>query len=339
MTTKATLKTLAAELGLSITTVSRALAGYDDVSPKTREKVQQTARRIGYIPNQSARRLVTGRTDAIGMIVPLPQDELHDPFISELLVHLAQALHRLPDLDLLLSYARAGDNELALYRRFILGRRVDAFILARTRQNDPRIDFLLQHKALFISHGRTIHSDRHAWVDSDAELGFAQATKRLIELQHRRITLLNLPSDLFTAGLRSAGYQAMMNVNGLTGHITYCELKERSAYQLTLELLRQTQAPTALLCGSDILALGALKAARELGLRPGREISIIGCDNLPLVQLLAPELASLGYSFQHLGELLVDVLQQLLQQPDSPPGKLMQYHLYERDSLGVCNTP
>ena len=343
MTTKPTLKSLAAELGLSITTVSRALADYSDVSPRTRQRVRQAARQIGYIPNQSARRLVTGRADAVGMIVPLPDDQLHDPFISELLVHIAQALHKLPHLDLLLSYApednQGGTSELEIYRRFIQGRRVDAFIVARTRHNDPRTDFLLQHKVPFISHGRTRYKEKHAWVDTDAQAGFALATGRLLELQHRRIALLNLPSDLFTAELRSLGFQAAMNAAGLTGTIVNCELQEQSAYQSSRELLRQTSAPTALLCASDTLALGALKAVRELGLTPGRDVSIIGCDDLPLVRLLEPELTSLGYSFQQIGEIIVGLLQQYLQQPHSPPSQLMQYQLHERGSIGMCITP
>lgn len=336
---KPTLKSLAAELGLSITTVSRALADYDDVSPKTRTRVKQVAQRLGYIPNQSARRLVTGRADAVGMIVPLPHDELHDPFISELLVHIAQALHRLPHLDLLLSYAHQGDSELDIYRRFVQGRRVDAFIIARTRKNDPRVDFLLHHHMPFISHGRTGQSADHAWVDTDARHGFALATRRLIEYHHRRIVLLNLPSDLYTAELRSIGFHTEMSAAGLAGTVVNCELQERSAYQTTLGLLRQTPAPTALLCASDVLALGALKALRELGLSPGKDVSIVGCDDLSLVRLLEPELASLSYSFQHLGEVMVDLLQQAMQQTGSLPRQLIRYQLVERKTLGVCHRP
>lgn len=340
MTTKPTLKSLAAELQLSVTQVSRALAGYDDVSPATRSRVREAARRVGYAPNLTARRLVTGRANAIAMIVPLPNDELHDPFVSELLIHITQAMQDSPHLDLLLSYAAVGAQELELYQRFISSRRVDGFILIRTQYNDPRIQLLLEHKIPFITHGRSRCSDQHAWVDTDAMQGFADATKRLLELQHHHIALLNLPADLYTASLREEGFRHQLAERGLSGTVINCSLQQHSAYQATVQLMQQQSPPTALLCSSDILALDALKALRELGLNPGSDVSVIGCDDLPLVHVFEPELASLSYSFQTMGELLVRSLQAILQPAHGLlPQRLVQYELQQRATLAACPSP
>ena len=126
-------RSLATELGLSITTVSRALGGYSDVSPKTREKVRATAERAGYVANQNARRLVTGRTNMVGIVLPFPPDEddapdVNDPFINEFLRHIAHALQRLPQLDLIVGYAHDDHDRLGVYDRFVQGRRVDGFL-------------------------------------------------------------------------------------------------------------------------------------------------------------------------------------------------------------------
>ena len=342
MTTKATLKTLAAELGLSITTVSRALAGYSDVSPKTRERVRLAAERMGYTPNQSARRLVTGRSNAVGIVLPFPGDDSYDPyvtdpFINEILRHIAHALQNLQHLDLIVGYAHGPDDILNTYQRFVQGQRVDGFLLTRTYSDDARVDYLLEQGIPFVSHGRTHRDAEHAWVDTDATRGFAAATQRLQALGHRSIALLNLPAHFYTASLRAEGYTAAMQSAHSNTLVIHCELRLQSAYEATLALLRSAAPPTALLCASDILAVGALRAIREQQLVPGRDVSVIGTDDLPLARLLEPDLASLGYSFKHMGELMVEMLrEQLVHNQILPTQQLIDFELLERKSMGAC---
>lgn len=341
MPNKPTLKSLATELGLSITTVSRALAGYSDVSPATRERVRLAAEQAAYVPNQSARRLVTGRSNAIGMVMPYPADQnydpyVNDPFINELLRHIAHALQRLPHLDLIVGYAHSDQDLLSTYKRFVQGRRVDAFFIARTYTHDERVDYLLDQGIPFVCHGRTQHADRHAWVDTDAKRGFAEATQHFLNLQHERIALLNIPDNYYTARLRADGYSEAMQSAGLEAQAIPCELRMQSAYEAALALLQGSEPPSALLCASDILAVGAMQALRALGYTPGQEVSVIGADNLPLARLLEPDLASMTYSYEHLGEVMVNMLhQQLLQDRILPEHQLMQFQLIKRESLGA----
>ena len=337
---KPTLKSLAAELGLSITTVSRALAGYADVSPSTREQVRLAAERAGYVPNLNARRLVTGRTDAVGIVLPFPADELfdpyvNDPFINELIRHLAHALQRLPELDLIVGYAHRDQDLLDVYKRFIRGRRVDAFFLPRTEVQDQRVEYLLGQGIPFVCHGRTQYSDRHAWVDSNAKQGFAGATRRFLKLGHERIALLNMPARYFTAGLRAEGYAETMRAAGLEALVKDCELRMQSSYLAAKALLQSPAPPTALLCATDILAVGALRAVRELGRVAGKDVSVIGADNLPLARLLEPDLASMTYSYEHISSVMVTMLkQQLADQQILPAHQLIDFQLIERGSLG-----
>jgi LacI family transcriptional regulator len=102
-----TLKELAAQLGLSITTVSRALNGYDDVAPTTRERIFATASRMGYAPNISAQRLITGRVQAVGVVLPLPAGRFADPFFFEMMIGLGEVL-RTRSLELVISAAEPG---------------------------------------------------------------------------------------------------------------------------------------------------------------------------------------------------------------------------------------
>ena len=342
MVTKPTLKSLAAELGLSITTVSRALADYSDVSPTTRDLVRAAAERVGYVPNQAARHLVTGRANAVGIVLPSPNDELYDPYVNdpffnELLRHIVYALQDLPQLDLIVSYAHADQDTLDIYKRFAQGHRVDGFFVARTYVHDKRVDYLLKQGIPFVCHGRTQNADRHAWVDTDARQGFKVATQHLVTLGHERIVLLNLPTDYHTAHLRAQGYTEAMQAAGLEIASRHCELRMQSGYETALALLQSTTPPTALLCSTDIIAVGAMRAIRQLGLTPGEEVSVLGTDNLALVRLLEPDLASITYSYQHVGRVMVEMLErQLTNRPTLPEHQLIDFQLIERRSLGPC---
>lgn len=340
MQKKPTLKSLAAELGLSITTVSRALADYSDVSLKTREQVRSAAERVGYVANQNARRLVTGRTDMVGIVLPFPPDdvdvpEVNDPFINEFLRHIAHGLQQLPHLDLVVGYAHDDGDPLGAYERFVQGRRVDGFFVTRTLARDERVDYLLRHNMPFVCHGRTEHAERHAWVDTDARRGFEAATQRLLELGHERIALVNIPDRYNTARLRAQGYRCAMQSAGLGAVTRNCELTMHRGYEASLALLRAPAPPTALLCSTDILAVGAMRAVREEGLTPGRELSVIGADNLPLARFLEPDLASMTYSYEQVGHVMVEMLErQLRDRRVAPEHHLVDFELVERGSMG-----
>ncbi len=312
------------------------------MSPKTRERVRSAADRVGYVPNESARRLVAGRTNAVALVLPYPSDEaydpyVNDPFINELLRHLSHALQRLLQIDLIVSYAHRHDDMLNIYQRFVRGHRVDAFFVPRTQVPDPRVDYLLENGVPFVCHGRTEHSDEHAWVDTDARSGFAAATRRLLELGHERIALLNLPTEYFTSTLRASGYTDSMSAAGLPVNVASCDLRMESGYQTALSLLQSPVRPTALLCGTDIVAVGAMRAIRELGLAPGKDVSVVGADNLPLSRLLEPDLASLTYSYEDISAVMVDMLEhQLVERTIIPDHHLFDFQLIERESLGPC---
>src|SRR3546814_3546926 len=126
------LKSLAGRLNLSWTTVSRALNGFPEVNEETRRRVLDAAREFGYVPNGVAQRLQKGRAGAVGVVLPLQVGHFADPFFAELLVGLGERLHA-SDLDLIVTAAPSGPEEMQVYRRLVEGRRVDAMIVGRTR--------------------------------------------------------------------------------------------------------------------------------------------------------------------------------------------------------------
>ncbi|RYF31156.1 MAG: LacI family transcriptional regulator, partial [Comamonadaceae bacterium] len=179
------LSKLAISLGLSITTVSRALGGYSDVAEATRRRIVEEAERIGYRPNAVARRLRGGRSDAVGIVLPTGPGQLGEPFFLRLIAAIGPRLAH-AGLDLIVSSARGGPEELALYRQLVENRRVDAMIVARTRLDDDRVTYLKGSGLPFVTHGRT-HAGGHASVDIEGAAAFDEATRRLLAFGHRRI--------------------------------------------------------------------------------------------------------------------------------------------------------
>ena len=201
-----TLKTIAEATGYSVTTVSRALAGYSDVAERTRKLIVETAEQLGYQPNITARQLRQKRTNTVGLILPTFSPRFSDPFFSELLAGIGNqaALSR---YDLLISTQAPGPDELEAYRRIAGGQRVDGLLIVRAREQDPRIKYLQEIGLPFVVFGRSHLDQDYPYVDVNGELGLHVLTKHFIGLGHRRIGYISAPPDLTFAHLRLSGYR------------------------------------------------------------------------------------------------------------------------------------
>ena len=168
------LKAIAKQLGISVTTVSRALNGYDDVSQETRARVEAEAQRRGYRPNTFARRLKMGTIDAVGLVFPVRPAPLNNNVFLEMVGEISHELAR-HDIDLLL----IADDEQADkhgYMRMVQGRRVDALIVAHTLDDDPRLAQLQASGFPFLALGRSRLAQPYAWFDFDNYAGTCRAT-------------------------------------------------------------------------------------------------------------------------------------------------------------------
>ena len=334
------IRDLARSLDLSITTVSRALAGYSDVSEATKAKVKAAADAIGYRPNAMARSLKLGRADAFGLIIPAVAGG--DPFLSELVAGLSAALSE-RDLDLLVTAVPPGEAELSAIRRVHDARKVDGFIVPRTRWSDPRVDLLMELGVPFVCHGRTARAEAHAWLDIDGEAAFVEATDRLLSLGHRRIGFIGAPDVYTYARHRQAGHlQAMARAGiapdrGLT--VTAASPSLADGERAAAALLSLPARPTALLAATDLLAIGALSALRASGLKAGHDVSVIGYDDLALSAHTVPPLTTMRQPIADEGRALVELLLgRIAGKPVSELQVLWRAELVVRASDGACGT-
>lgn len=278
---KVNLKMLSESLGLSQTTVSRALNGYTDVAESTRQRVKEAAAALGYQPDPLARRLATGRTDTVGMVFPFSATEFGDHRFGEVVAGLTEGLAR-HGMDLSIIPTRA-ETELETYSRIIDTRRVDAFIVGWTQVHDARIALLQRRGFPFLAYGRTESDTPYPWFDFDNEAGARAAVERLIGLGHRRIGLIHAPLHYNFAAQRFAGFRAALAAAGLEAEpqlIVPAALSRLAGYDAMLQLLARPAPPTALLVDNNLAGLGALRALGDRGLRPGQDLSLIVYDGV-----------------------------------------------------------
>ena len=199
------LKELSEKLGLSPTTVSRALNGYPEVSESTRRRVVEAARKFNYSPNARATRLATGRAMAIGHLLPVSKEhEMVNPVFSDFIAGAGERYAQ-EGYDLLLSVVR-DEDEAETYRDLATRGAVDGVVLHGPKINDPRIDFLTELGLPFVVHGRSSAiSAEYNWVDVNNRRAFERATTLLLDLGHRDIALMNGLSDMDFAARRAAG--------------------------------------------------------------------------------------------------------------------------------------
>ncbi len=310
------LKDLADHLGLSPTTVSRALNGYPEVSATTRQRVLEAAQRYHYRPNPSARRLATGRAGAVGAVLPTDRNLLVDPHFVEFLAGVGERLVE-DEMDIVLSPSRGGD-ESGTYRRIAAGNRVDALILSGPLVEDERVALLTELDHPFVVHGRTISTTPYAWLDIDNEDAFRRATDHLLDLGHRRIGLINGSTRFTYAVHREQGFRKALAARGLTPDerlIGDGPMTDEVGFRLAERFLAEEPRPTAFLVSSMMLAFGCVRVIRAAGLTLGRDVSLIAHDDVfPFLNpdRMVPPLTTLRSPIRAAGtrvaEMVIDLL-------------------------------
>ena len=311
----ATLKDIAQKLDISITTVSRGLAGYSDVSEKTRKRIEAAAKELGYQPNITARRLQKQKTDTLGFIIPTFGPRFSDPFFSEFLAGVGNKAAE-AEYDLLVStHAPYSAAEQQAYLRATQGGWVDGLIIVRTRENDERIRHLSEQTFPFVSFGRTDLDADYPFVDEDSVAGMRQVTEHFIELGHRRIGFIMPPAELMFSNLRRLGYQQAMADRGLAVEpdwIVEGNLTQRGGAEVVDRLLALQPRLTAIICGNDLMAIGAMNRIQQQGLEVGKDMAIAGFDDIPTAAYTTPSLTTVAQPIYEIGwqtcEMLIDLI-------------------------------
>lgn len=334
-----TLKDIANKSGFSVTTVSRALAGYSDVSQQTRECILNIAEELGYQPNQIARQLQGQRTNTIGLIMPPRPATDDDDFFSLLLKGITYEAAR-NGYDVLVSAGHPETTEMETYQRIVGGNRVDGMVLARIHQNDSRIEYLQEQKHPFIVLGRNAPESPSdfSYIDVDSQLGIEMLVEHFVDLGHREIAIILPPNDVTATLHRFAGYKVALDRAGIVFREDYCIYSDytfdggKAAAEVLLDRAPQI---SAIVGCNDWMALGAMATLQKLGIPIGVDFVIGGYDDIPAAARAVPSLSSIHTPIYKLGELLTTRLIKLIDDdPTTEQQQIITPKLIIRESSG-----
>jgi len=306
---------VAEKSGVSRSTVSFVLNNITDVriSPETRQRVLDAARELGYHPDSAGRKLASGRSNTLGLILRQSREQVFaDALLPQVVLGVGEAASQEGYQVLLEAISPENQNG---YMHLIQENHVDGIILSGPQQNDREIIDLYNEGYPIVLMGQLPESSL-PYVDIDAIDGSYRAVKHLIEAGHRRIGLItNAPLEYTSAQQRWDGYCKALSEAGImvekelmrTGYYT-----PQSGYSAMKELLALAVIPTAVFIASDVVALGAMQAIKDQGLRIPEDIALVGFDDIPLAEYFDPPLSTIHTPSYELGKTAGEALLCLL---------------------------
>ena len=304
MKAKATIKDVAREAGVSISTVSYAMNSQDRISPKTREHVLSVAKRLSYIPNGNARMLKQKKTRAIGIFF----NSWFGPIYSELVRGVEKAVHQ-EGYDLL-ACSLYGDENSTAYK-YLRDHMVDGAIILTNSLDDEFLKSMASEDLPLVVLDREVESAHIYSVLIDNFGGAFNATKALIQSDNREIYYLGGPDESYDNQKRLEGYIAALGFCGIPvnqKHIIKCTFTEEAAYQKMLRLFQKGIIPKAIFSANDEMALGVYRAARESNLRIPEDLKIVGFDDIREAEIAIPPLTTVSHQKFEMGSCAAETL-------------------------------
>jgi LacI family transcriptional regulator len=294
LTDRLTIEEIADLADVSRSTVSRVLNDRSGVKSVVRQRVLQVIAAHNYTPRAAARNLASAHSDSIGVLIPRSAAvSLSDPFIATMIQSLFEACAQQGYFAMLAMLT--ADREPGFYDRILRGRHFDGVIMFSSDIDDPILPLLIKDGGPLVLIGRHPYFNNFAWVDVENRAGAHDAVMHLIQRGHRRIGLINGQLQMEAALARRDGYKQALLEEGIAIDpelMVEGFYSQTAAYQAMQRLLDLPHPPSAVFASSDTMAIGALEAIRNRGLRVPQDVAVIGYDDLPLAAHATPPLTS-----------------------------------------------
>ena len=306
------IRELASHLGMSISTVSRAMNGSAEVSKETQDRIRGVAERLGYRPNQSGRSLRSGSTNtvALTMRTDIGRTTAGETFFMALSEGLQSALAA-AGIDLLILPCSSDQDQNEFLYRAVDRHLADAFIISNVQRYDPRIEYMRRADVPFVALGSSESSGDYAALDLDFAGVARSSVERLVHAGHRRI-LLGLTSQETNSNFAFlAGYQQGLADVGLEydeGLVLRPYDRIAGGHELANVLLDMPERPTAVLLIQETMAMGLYQKLQSAGLRPGQDVAVIGFRENPVCRYLSPSLTSFRVDLRKYGQRLGETI-------------------------------
>jgi len=300
------IRDVAKRAGVSAITVSRAMNNSGAVNPATRERINKAIEELHYVPNTLARSFRSKQTCLLALVL----SDVTNPFWTTIARGVEDTASR-NGFHVILCNTDESPEKEANHLSVLLQRRVDGIILAPTTDNKGRLLPLKQHPMPCVLIDRRVEGSKCDTVVSNGRDGAMKMTQHLVELGHRRIAIVAGPAVISTGQERLEGYRRALQKSGVPLNEDYVvrgNYSEASGYQLVKQLLGQDPRPTAIFAGNNFMAVGALHALREAGLRIPEDIALVGFDDIPQGSLISPALTVVSQPAHEMGVAAAEAL-------------------------------
>ena len=326
-----TIRDVAARAGVSSTTVSHVINNTRPVSAEVRSRVEAAMAELGFQPNALARSLRRKQTHTLGMIVP----DSANPFFAEVGRGIEDTTFA-SGYSIILCNSDGDRNRELLYLDLLVQKQVDGVLLVPTGDHAELAARLRTRNIPVVVIDRDVSDAPIDRAHIDNVAGGCVATRHLLDLGHRRIGYIGGPPHLSPVPGRGAGYLRALEEAGIPIDdrlIVAGSFQDVGGYEGTQSLLALPDRPTAIFAGNDLMAIGALAAARDANIAVPAELSIVGFDDIHLAAYINPPLTTIAQPKYELGVIAAELLLARLSDPDLPPQRrLLQAHLVVRHS-------
>jgi DNA-binding LacI/PurR family transcriptional regulator len=312
-----TIEQIAKLAGVSVSTVSKALNGYRDVSDETRERILAMAQEAGYYPNMAARSLRSRKTGKIGLLINNPVTAISD-YLVEVMAGTALAAEEL-GYNLVLYTTKTDQPEELL--RLCRTRDVDGVLLIWTDVSAEAVALLESERMPFVVFGRRTEHPSVSYVAPDNYTGMRMLMDHLLGLGHRRIGFFGRPALRITHKDRLAAYQDALEEAGIPldpALVVTTQIEPDSGYRAMQTLLDLPKPPTAVFAFHDRLALQAVRAATERGLRIPTDVAVAGFDGWRSGLFANPPITTVEVPLRDMGQEALAILLKQIEQPGQP---------------------
>ncbi len=331
-----TIKDVARKSGFSVTTVSRALNGYSDVNEKSRQKIIDVANSLNYVPNKSAQRLVKKESNTIALIISGMEKEGGKDNMVYMILSGMYAMAEKVDYEVVLFTMSSAHQREKSYMQFCREHSIKGAIISGIRTDDKYFEELAYSDLPCVLIDISLEGKNLSNIIINDKKASREIVNYLINNNHKNIGYINGKLEATVSKSRFNGYKEALEENNILFKEEYVAIGnfiEEEAYEATKKLLKNNNEITAIFCASDMMAIGSMKAIKEMGKRIPEDISIVGFDDVPLAQYLTPPLTTINHSFYDKGYESASQLIRMMNKKDHRKTINLNHELIERESV------
>ncbi|RED53163.1 LacI family DNA-binding transcriptional regulator [Cohnella lupini] len=311
------IRDVAKAAGVSVATVSKVLNGYTTVNENTKERVLQFVKDMQFYPNSAARSLVGRRSMTIGIFLTT---SLAHPFFNQILSGMEQALKSKGyDLIYLAQFSRSKDYSFV---RHCQSRNAEGVVVFGFQREEMNFDELIRSGIPTVFIDLDVKQGRAGYISSDNEAATERTVQYLIGLHHHKISFLSGDKEAYASKQRLQGYRIGLeraNIPYREDYIADGDFTRETGYLAMKTLLALPEPPTAVICCSDLSAVGALDAIHDAGLSVPEDISVIGFDDIEIASVIRPALTTVRQNMTMIGRRSIELLDELINDDALPP--------------------